>query len=135
MSQTCFSYILVFGHKIDPTSSPKMLKLCRDLENRISIHTNISHHIFGPQKGKTHFLEIALTLFLTTFGITFMMITAWEELLLVSTCAYWIEMSPMDFPSYCHSLSHIEMTLLLRYMRNIWMLPKLTLILLCVLFA
>ena len=76
--------------------------------------------------------KAALSLFLTTFGITFMMITAWEELLLVSTCAYWIEMSPMDFPSHFHSLSHIEMTLTQRYTHKIWMLPELTLIMLCV---
>ena len=54
-------------------------------------------------------------LVLTTFGITFMMVTAWGELLLVRTSAYWMEISPTDFPSYCHSLSHIQMTLVLRY--------------------
>ena len=63
-----------------------MEKLCRGLENKIGIHTNISYFIFGQQRVNTPDMKIALSLFLTSFGITFMMITAGKELLFALTC-------------------------------------------------
>ena len=64
-----------------------MQKLHRDLENNISIHGSIFYYIFGQQKVKTPVYEIALSIFLTIFYVTFIMMTARDELLFARTFA------------------------------------------------
>ena len=96
------------------------------------LHKDIFYFFLGHQRVKTQVYKIALSLLFTIFGTIFMTFTIQGVLLWARNCAQSIAIQPIDLTSCCHSLTRIEMTLTLRFMRQIWMLPKLTLILLSI---
>ena len=77
--------------------------------------------------------KIAMSLFFPSFGINFVIADSEGVLFSAPSCAKWRVNWPMDLSLYFYFFQYFQMTLMMRNCCLKWMLPKLSLILQCVL--